>query len=188
MRAWVRWSLLIGFAFGMATWIWTFDAGGPLMIALGAVLWFALGVMGAVACGLEAMFASRYPDELARMSPGWGAAVWVLCPVVFVVSEWVHLDARLWFTLHRSTLESAVAEARAEPPGRSRLGGFDVVRSREHDVVVLSTAAFMLDRQGFLYDPTAVARIRDDCPGMPGWQLSSLIDFGGGWRLFRADG
>jgi hypothetical protein len=101
VRCWLRWSMLFGFVFGMASWVWRFDAGQFLVVMWAGVLWFCFGVLGVVACGAEVLFAAGRHEELKRVRPSWGSALWALVPVVFFGCAFLDVDARLWFSIHR---------------------------------------------------------------------------------------
>jgi len=181
VRRLLRWLLLVGFLCGMAVWSLTFDAGGFVVVMSGAVLWFSLGVLGAAATLAEILLARGLRGELARVRRSWGLPLWGLAPILWGFCAFLHLDARLWFLLHRPALEAAAADWRAGSATPARLGGFDIERSLEPDTVWFLTTDF-LDLQGFVHDPAGVLQLRDPCSS--GYRVRRLLDLGGGWRVF----
>lgn len=181
----LRWTWLAVFVFGTGLWVASFASGGMMVVLCCGLLWFAIGVVAAIARLFEAS-AARMHRAAGPARRRWGTPVWLLSPLVIAGSSHLQLDARLWFATHRATLAAAAQAARQDAAPPARLGGFEVTRVGTPDVVAFATldGATLL---GYLHDPAGAVRPGDGRAWLSGFRVRSLLELGDGWRAFLAD-
>jgi len=184
VRRFLRWSLLIGFTIGMATWMLSYAHSNRQLVTafVGFLLWFAVGCAGFMVKVVEVARALRRRQFWAQILPGWGSLLWLAAPVLYSVSESRELDAIVWFQQHRGRLERHLQD---EPPSAGPLAW-----RGEHDITVQIVAPEIVlfqigggwESRGIAHDPGG--RLTVGGQGGPAGYLVRVTDLGDGWRTW----
>ncbi len=184
VRRFLRWSLLIGFTIGMATWMLSYACSNRQLVTafVGFLLWFAFGCAGCMVKVVEVARAFRRRHFWGQVLPGWGSLLWLAAPILYLASNACALDAVVWFTQHRGRLEHHLRDG---PPFAGALAW----RAEPGITVQIVAPGIVLfeigggwEARGIAHDPGG--RLTAGVQGGPAGYLVRVTDLDDGWRAW----